>query len=205
MNKHQLEPIDLCGCGDTGYLITRTIPVDLAQGAGKIHHVPVYHCREKSCPEYNLPALVAQRIDELAEDMENLNSLETEFKWPTDEGLDNDLAPSQESLASLLLSFTLKFTNRHYEDAEIILVVPGQAIFCQSRLDKSEYYVFNYEPDVTSQGIWFSVSKFYFDEPELNYDDYLSWTQEGGHLKELGLLNQEEIEEYLTDEFGEII
>jgi hypothetical protein len=67
MSNDFLEPVDYCGCGDIGYLTTRSLNMDLIQGPVKINKVPVYHCRTAACPEYKIPLKAAHRLDELAE------------------------------------------------------------------------------------------------------------------------------------------
>lgn len=201
MFDQTLEPIDTCGCGDTGYLTTRTVPVDLLHGVGQIENVPVYHCRSKACLEYTLPPIVARRLDDIAEEMENTLTKESVYSW---------VAFGEQSLDPLLLAnnqthlqaFTLQFGSREYADAQVVLIVPGQAIFFQSTLEETEYYLLRYEDDSRTEGIWFSFLKFYYEEPELTYEDFLEWSEDG-HLKEIGRVSLDEVEDTLTDEFGE--
>ncbi|MHB1652770.1 MAG: hypothetical protein ACYCVD_09880 [Desulfitobacteriaceae bacterium] len=201
-----LDPVDVCGCGDEGYLTTQTLPVDLRHGVGKIHHVPVYHCRSKLCPEYTLPAPVSHRLERMAEQMEETLSLETEFIWSDLKSKENALPTSNKNNEPnfLVQSFTLKFVNREYEDAQVVFVSPGQAIFLQSHLDRSEYHLLRYEPEAPNKGVRFSFSKFYSDEPILDYEQYLL-AEPGNYLKELAVLTLEEVEDSLIDEFGESI
>lgn len=201
MFDQTLEPIDTCSCGDAGYLTTRTVPVDLLHGVGQIENVPVYHCRSKTCKEFTLPPIVARRIDDIAEEMENNLAKEAIYTW---------VAAGEQSLDPLLLAndqnhlqaFTLQFGSREYADAQVVLIVPGQAIFFQSTLEETEYYLLRYEEDSRTEGIWFSFLKFYYEEPELTYENFLEWSEDG-HLKEIGRISLDEVEETLTDEFGE--
>lgn len=201
-----LEPIDVCGCGDEGYLTSRTLPVDLINGVGKIHHVPVYHCRSESCPEYSVPIPVSHRLDEMAEQMEKELILETEFSWPESKLQADEKSRSLKSLEknSLIQAFTLKFLNREYEDAKVVYVVPGQAIFLQSKLDQSEYYLLRYEASAANKGTWFSFSKFYPDDSSPDYSEILQ-DEPSTFIKELAVLSIDEIEDSLSDEFGEIV
>lgn len=205
MFDETLEPIDTCGCGDIGYLTTRTIPIDLAHGVGKIHQVPVYHCRSTSCHAFTIPSLVSRRLDEFAEEMEMAQTLEMDYSWePQHQNQEQSLDPIQRSSEQLPIvqAFTLQFANREYEDTRVLLVVAGQAVIFQSTVEASEYYLLRYEPEIRSTGTWFSFHKFYYEEPEFIYEDFLVWSEDG-HLKELGVLALEEVEEALTDEFGE--
>ncbi len=202
MFEFSLESTDYCGCGDVGYLTTRSLPIDLVHGVGKIHHVPVYHCNTQSCPEFMIPSYVSRRIDELAEKMETQNSSEIEFNWHNamDNPSDN---PDNTNEPSLLEAFTLQLLNREYEDAKVILVVPGQAVLLQSLIDQTEYYILQYEPEHSPSGIWLSLSKFYYDKQDLSYEDFISLAEEG-LTKELGFFTFEETEETLEEEFGNI-
>lgn len=196
-----IEPIDSCGCGDTGYLTTRTIPIHLAHGVGHIHNVPVYHCRSTNCDEFTLPPIVSRRLEDIAEEMESNQSIEALYSW--------DLQPEQ-SHSSLdqiyeqthLQAFTLRFSGREYADAHVILIVPGQAVFFRSTLEDTEYYLLRYEEDTNTEGIWFSFLKFYYEEPELTYEDFLEWSEDG-YIKEIGRVTLDEVEDTLIDEFGE--
>jgi hypothetical protein len=189
-----LEPIDTCGCGDTGYLTTRTVPVDLAHGVGHIDNVPVYHCRSKSCKEFTLPASAARRLDDIAEEMEKSQATEAIYTWNSS---------GEQSLDQThLQSFTLQFGGREYADAHVMLIVSGQAIFLHSTLEETEYYVLRYEENTRTEGIWFSFLKFYYEEPEFTYEDFLEWS-ESGHLKEIGRITLDEVEDTLIDEFGD--
>ncbi|AHF06641.1 hypothetical protein [Desulfitobacterium metallireducens] len=190
----ELSPVDFCGCGDTGYLTKRTIPIDLAQGMGHIHQVPVYHCGSKLCDQYTLPSPVVPRIDDLADMMEqrNLNSLD--FSWE-----DQEDGP-QDSLA-LIEAFIWKFNNRKYEDATVVFIIPAQSIIFQSQLDNTEFYQLQYlQKD--EKGTWFSLNKFYSDEP-LTLEEFLDF--EPTYTKELGFIDFNEVEDALIEEFGAII
>jgi hypothetical protein len=190
----ELSPIDLCGCGDNGYLTKRTLPIDLAQGLGHIHQVPVYHCGSEFCDQYTLPSPVVTRIDELAEKMEEQNVNFLDFTW------EDQSEGSQES-AALVEAFIWKYTNRQYEDAKVIFIIPGQSIVFQSRLDDSEYYHLQYlQKD--EKGTWFSFHKFYSDEP-LTVESFLDF--EPSFTKELGFITLDEVEETLLEEFGVVI
>lgn len=203
MLHEPLTPTDTCGCGDEGYLTTKTIPIDLAHGVGKIHNVPVYHCRAESCTEYNIPVSIARRLEELAETMENTNSLTEQFYWDTSEPSLDPLKQTDPK-GTLAAAFTLKFVGREYEDARTVIIVAGQAVFFQSKLDSEEYYALQYKPDINTPGLWFSFAKFYYEQSSFTYDGFLGWLEEG-HLKELTVLESEEAEAVLCDEFGEII
>ncbi len=196
-----LEPLDTCGCGDVGYLAVHTLPIDLAQGVGKIHRVPVYHCKDESCREYTIPAAVARRLEELAEGMEASDVRELEFTW------NQGNSPSEQTPAdqsALLQAFTLQFVSQEYEDARVILVVTGKCVFFQSKLDAAEHYLLRYEPEDKAKEIWFSFSKFYWEEPVLEYEKFLAWSEDG-YVKELGRITKDEIEDLLEDEFGSTI
>ena len=200
MFDQTIEPIDTCGCGDTGYLTTRTVPVDLVHGVGHIENVPIYHCRSKNCQEFTIPSIVARRLDDIAGEMENTLAKEAIYSWVAsgEQSLDPLLANNQTHLQA----FTLQFGSREYADAQVALIVPGQAIFFQSTLEETEYYLLRYEEDSRTEGIWFSFLKFYYEEPELTYEDFLEWSEDG-HLKEIGRISLDEVEDTLTDEFGE--
>lgn len=202
MSINILEPIDTCGCGDTGYLTTRTIPIDLAHGVGKIHHVPVYHCKSDSCPEYTIPPEVSRYLEDLAEKMEAALLTEIEYDGKSAPDVQNNLAKKNAQL-SLVQAFTLKFINREYEDTHVTFVIPGEAIFFQNIIDKTENYVLRYQPDLNRNTILFSLAKFYYDVPNLTYENFLDWSQDG-HVKELAVLSLDEVEDALLDEFGEI-
>lgn len=189
----ELSPVDLCGCGDTGYLTTRTIPVDLIQGVGHIHRVPIYHCGNKLCDEYALPSPVVARIDDLAEIMEQKNLNALEFYWENQQHTQDTL--------SLLEAFTWKFTRRKYEDAEVVLVIPGQSIVLQSHMDESEFYEIKYLTDAENENR-FSFLKFYSEEP-LTYEKFLDF--EPTYSKELGVLALDDVEAALVEEFGDEI
>ena len=83
-----------------------------------------------------------------------------------------------------------------------MLIVPGQEIFFQSTLEETEYYLLRYEEDHRTEEIWFSFLKFYYEEPELTYEDFLEWSEDG-HLKEIGRITLDEVEDTLIGEFGE--
>ncbi|HZK54928.1 MAG TPA: hypothetical protein VFC84_12135 [Desulfosporosinus sp.] len=201
MFNETLDPSDSCGCGDTGYLTTRTIPVDLVHGVGRIANVPIYHCRSENCQEFTLPASVARRLDDIQEDMEKTQATEAAYSWMAHSG--QSLDPDQRANAQTnLQAFTLQFSSREYADAQVVLIIPGQAIFLHSTLEDSEYYLLRYEEDRHSEETWFSFLKFYYEEPELMYDEFIEWSEDG-HLKEIGRVTLEEVEDTLTDEFGE--
>lgn len=207
MNKPILDPVDACGCGDEGYLTTWTIPIDLAHGVGRITNVPVYHCRNQSCPEYNLPQAVSRRLDELAEQMEEVNSLEQAFSWETDEEPSLDPLKQADQASALIQAFTLRLVNREFEDARVALVIPGQAVFLQSKSDQTEYYALQYLPGYTSPGNWFSFSKFYHEGSgltALTADQFESFADDG-LTKELAVLEMQEVDDTLSDHFGEIL
>lgn len=196
-----IEPVDTCGCGEMGYLTTRRLPIDLTFGVGYVDNVPIYHCRSAACREFALPLVVSRRLEEIADHMENTKTTEAVYTWqfPEKQSLDpHQLSYNQ----NLLQAFTLQFTNRKYADAHVILIVPGQAIFFKSTLDESEYYLLRYDEEVQRDKIWFSFLKFYYEEPELTYEDFLSWAN-NGHLKELGHITVDEVEFVLLDEFGD--
>lgn len=196
-----LEPLDTCGCGDTGYLTTRTIPIDMIHGVGYIANVPIYHCRSKNCQEFTLPPIVARRIDDIAEEMENTELTEGIYSWIVNR--EQTLDPLERANDQThIQAFTLQFGGREYTDAHVVLIVPGHAIFFQSTLEETEYYLLRYEEDRRSEEIWFSFLKFYFEDPDLTYENYLEWS-ENGHLKEIGRITLDEVEETLMDEFGE--
>lgn len=204
-----IEPVDTCGCGDIGYLTARNIPIDLAHGVGCVNNVPVYHCRSTYCQEFTLPSVVSRRLEAIAEQMEETQTLETAYTWeiiqkPAHDPVPKiDLAPLHQADDQIPLQvFTLQFVNRQYEDARVVQIVPGQAIIFQSKLEDSEYYLLRYEEDNRTEGIWFSFSKFYYEDSDLTYDDFLEWSEEG-YLKELGRITLDEVEDMLIDEFGE--
>ncbi len=202
MFDQTLEPIDTCGCGDIGYLTTRTVPVDLVHGVGRIVNVPTYHCRSKSCQEFSIPSIVARRLDDIAEAMENAELSESVYSWIAQREQTLDPLQRAKNDQTHLQAFTLQFGGRKYADAHVILIVPGQAIFFQSSLEETEYYLLRHEEDRRSEEIWFSFLKFYYQEPDLTYDDFLEWSEDG-HLKEIGRITIDEVEDTLIDEFGE--
>ena len=207
MLDKSIDPVDTCGCGDTGYLTTRAVPIDLAHGAGRIKNVPIYHCRSTACEEYTLPTVVARRLEEIAEQMEEVASSEVVFTWvnQTEPVLNS---PSEASLDPLseaqVQAFTLQFVNREYEDARVVLVVPGHAIFLKSTLEDNEYYLLRYEPESRRSGIVFSFHKFYYEKLEFFFDEFIEWSEDG-HLKEIGQITMDEVEDALNDEFGELV
>jgi hypothetical protein len=197
-----LEPTDYCGCGDIGYLTTRSLTIALAYGTGKINKVPVYHCRTESCPEYMIPVNVSRRLDELAEKMETLNSSEINFSWKTDTGT-ADYVNNTDELA-YLHAFLLQLDNRVYEDAKVILIIPEQAVIFQGLQDNTEYHILQYEPEHNSSGIWLSLSKFYYEKKDLTYQDYQNLAK-SDLVKNLGVFTYQETEEVLEDLFGNIV
>jgi len=196
-----LEPIDACGCGDTGYLTTRTIPVDLAHGVGRIQNVPIYHCRSKNCQEFTLPPIASRRLDDIAEEMEKTQATEAIYTWVANGGQTPD-SLQRANDQTHLQSFTLQFGGREYPDAHVFLIVPGHSIFFHSTLEETEYYLLRYEEDRHSEETWFSFLKFYYEEPELTYEDFLEWSEDG-HTKEIGRVTLDEVEDTLIGEFGE--
>lgn len=206
MSAHILEPVDSCGCGDTGYLTTRTLPIDLAHGTGKINNVPVYHCRDEQCKLYTLPESVSRRLEEIAEEMEEKHSLEEAFTWPRTAQDPAPLDPAKQSntSASVAQAFTLQLFNREYEDGKVLFVFPGEAVVIKSNLDEEEYYLLRYTPDSSPEPIRFTFSKFYSDRPLQRLEDIIALEEEGG-LKELAILRLEDIEDALSDEFGDIL
>jgi hypothetical protein len=195
-----VDPIDTCGCGDIGYLTTRTIPIDLAHGVGHIDNVPVYHCQNVSCTEYTLPSAVSRRLEDIAEKMEKDLVLKAVYAWSSRPD-EPQLSLNHQQI--ILEAFTLKFNNRVYDDARVIFVVPGEAIFFQSNLEDTEFYVLRYEENSSNtDGIWFSFLKFYYDEPDLTYENFIEWSEDG-YLKEIGTISLDEVEDILVDEFGD--
>lgn len=197
-----IESIDTCGCGDTGYLTTRTIPIDLNHGVGHIDKVPVYHCRSIECQEYTLPPTVSRRLEVIAEQMEESFSTEAVYTWEIPQESESVSPFKMSDKQALLQSFTLQFENRQYADAHVVLIIPGQAIFLHSNLDDEEYYLLHYEPDANTDKLWFSFLKFYYEGSALTYEDFLEWS-ENGHVKEIGRIILEDVEDALIDEFGD--
>lgn len=189
----ELSPVDLCGCGDTGYLTLRTIPVDLAEGLGHIHKVPSYHCGNNLCDQYTLPSPVVRRIDDLADIMEQKELNTIDFYWEGQEESQNS--------SSLIEAFIWKFSQRKYEDAEVSFVLNGQTVIFHSLLDATEFYELKYL-QTDEKGTWFSFVKFYSEEP-LTLENYLDF--EPPYTKELGVIDIDEVEETLVDMFGSII
>lgn len=196
MLNETLSPVDTCGCGDTGYLTSRTLPIALENGPGKVLNVPVYSCGNSMCNEYTVPSLVASRLDSIAEEMERSNHLTQEFTWESAE-----TAKEIDATAAITQAFTWKFLHRVYEDAQVVLVIPGDTVLFQSRVDPTEYYTLKYLPDVENE-IVFSFSKFFEEDTDLTYEKYLEL--EYAYLKELGTLKMDEAEDALIEEFGEI-
>ncbi|TGE32254.1 hypothetical protein [Desulfosporosinus sp. Sb-LF] len=201
MFEQSIEPIDTCGCGDVGFLTTRSIPIDLAHGVGQIDNVPVYHCHSTSCREFTLPPIVSRRLEDIAEQMENSQSTVAVYTWESLQAESPDfLQRTNEQIH--LQTFTLQFGGREYADARVFLIIPSQAIFFKSTLEDTEYYLLRYDAETRTEGTWFSFLKFYYQEPELTYEDFLEWSEEG-HLKELGRITLDEVEDTLIDEFGD--
>ncbi|MDR3289021.1 MAG: hypothetical protein LBT22_06295 [Peptococcaceae bacterium] len=201
---HSLQPIDVCGCGDTGYLTTRTLPVDLAIGLGKILAVPVYHCRSENCNAYTVPDPVLRILERLADDMEEKKVLERTFSWghSLKSASSFDL-PKEEQQLLILQAFTLSFTGQEYEDAIVMDVIPAHAVFFQSKHDLTEYYLLKYEETLSEKETIFSFSKFYDDDAAFSIAQYLRWdAAEESYLKELAILPLAEIHDLLTEEFG---
>jgi len=201
-----LSPVDQCGCGDTGYLTSRTLPIALNHGVGKVVDVPVYACNNSLCDKYNLPAIVASRLDEIADDMEAKGLLSAKFSWSTaseaqasdDQVETKDKADFKESLVE---GFVWSFHQRNYEDAKVILVLHGDTVVLQSKLDPTEYYVLK-RMEESREGIFFSFSKFFEDDTELTYEKYIAL--EPSFQKLLGTIKLEEVEDIFIDEFGEV-
>lgn len=198
VSKESLSPVDQCGCGDIGYLTSRTITIPLAHGLGKIHHVPVYSCNSSWCDEYTIPSAISSQLDELADKMEAQNITTWDFSNPFSEKEQDE----EDNLSSLIEGFTWKFNNRTYEDAQVVLVVPGEIVILQSLVDPSEYYTLKPLED-EKEGIIFSFGKLYADIKEMTYEEYLSL--EPTFTKELGTLKMDEVEDTLIEEFGEIV
>ncbi len=206
MSSNLLSPVDACGCGDTGYLTTRTLPIDLAHGVGKVHLVPVYHCGSGQCEQYSLPEDVSRRLEDIAEVMEEKLTLEETFTWPDQQKPTPSLDPLRQSdtLESITQAFTLRLSNREYEDGKVYLIVPGQAVVFKSYLDDTEYYVLRHIPGISIENISFSFSKFYADQPVQSLEE-ITALEEEGQLKELAVLKLDDVEDALNDEFGDII
>ncbi|HWQ89306.1 MAG TPA: hypothetical protein VN374_04975 [Desulfitobacteriaceae bacterium] len=201
MSNNFLEPVDYCGCGDIGYLTTRSLTIALIQGPGKINNVPVYHCRTAACPKYTIPLKVAHRLDELAEIMEAAQNREMNFYWET------AVADSEDDNAEKLVclqAFLLKLEGRVYEDAKSILLIPGQAVIFHSLKDYSEYYILQCDPEENSSALCLSLAKFHHDKKDLTLADFHKLAEEG-LVKELGVFAFEDVEEVLEEEFGNIV
>ena len=195
MSKDTLLPVDQCGCGDTGYLTSRTLPLSLEHGTGKVLNVPVYSCGSTMCDEYTIPSVVASRLDDIAEEMESQGLLSIVFSW---EASGEDTSNYQDSLTQ---GFVWKFHRRSYEDAKVILVLNGDTIVIQSKIDPNEYYALK-RLEESKDGVFFSFSKFIDEDPELTYEKYIEL--EPSFQKELGTLKLEEIEDILIEEFGDL-
>lgn len=197
MFNESLSPVDTCGCGDTGYLTSRALPIALDHGPGKVLNVPVYSCGNSMCDEYTIPSLVASRLDVIAEEMEQTQQLTQEFSWKS---LESDKAI--DATTALIQAFTWKFLHRVYEDAQVVLVIPGDTILLQSRIDPTEYFTLKHVSEAENE-VLFNFSKFYEDDPELTYEKYLEL--EPQFSKELGALKMDEVEDELVEEFGEVV
>lgn len=195
MLNDTLSPVDQCGCGDTGYLTSRTLPIALDHGAGKVINVPVYSCGSSMCDEYRIPSAVASRLDELAEEMEAKGILSMAFSWGASQ---EDTLGYQDSLSQ---GFIWKFQNRSYEDARVLFVIDGDTLVLQSKLDPTEYYLLK-RLEESKEGVFFSFSKFIEEDEELTYEKYI--VLEPSFQKELGVVKMEEVEDMLREEFGEI-
>lgn len=194
MSNDNISPMDQCGCGDTGFLTSRTIPISLAKGVGKIHHVPVYSCNSSWCDEYTIPSSISSRLDELAEEMERKNLMAIEYSNSTQD-------QEEDHLSALIQGFTWKFNNRSYEDAQVVLVIPGEVVVFQSLMDNSEYYTLKPIEEAKHEVV-FVLAKFYADIKEMTYEEYLEL--EPAFPKELGTLKMDEVEDALIEEFGEL-
>lgn len=195
MLNDTLSPVDQCGCGDTGYLTSRTLPIALDHGAGKVINVPVYSCGNSMCDEYRIPSAVASRLDELAEKMEEKKMFSITFSWGASP---EDTLGYQDSLSQ---GFIWKFQNRSYEDARVLFVIDGDTLVLQSKLDPTEYYLLK-RLEESKEGVFFSFSKFIEEDEELTYEKYI--VLEPSFQKELGVVKMEEVEDMLREEFGEI-
>lgn len=198
-----IDPVDTCGCGDIGYLTTRTVPINLSDGVGHIENVPVYRCRTKDCGEFTIPTIVAHRLDDIAEQMEMTHLTKLVFTWVNPQELSISPLTSHDPFSEVhIQAFTLQFVSREYEDARVILVIPSQAIFFKSFLEDAEYYLLRYEPESRTERVLFSFYKFYYEDPNFSYEDFLIWSTDG-QLKEIGQITMDEVEDALIDEFGE--
>lgn len=192
-----LSPVDFCGCGDTGYLTSRTLPIALDLGPGKVLNVPIYSCGSSLCDEYTIPSIVASRLDDIAEQMEKIQQLTQEFTWKSLE-----ISKEIDATTALIQAFTWKFLHRAYEDAHVVLVIPGETILLQSQVDPTEYYTLKHLAEAEND-LLFSFSKFFEEDPELTYEKYLELKPQ--FLKELGTLKMDEVEDALLEEFGEVV
>ncbi|MDR3271753.1 MAG: hypothetical protein LBT32_09660 [Peptococcaceae bacterium] len=188
-----LPPMDACGCGDIGYLKTKTIPVDLTFGVGQVLAVPVYRCRSAECASYTLPDTVLRRLEEIAEEMQETEVLERTFAW-------EDIPDALQQNA-ILQAFTFSFMGQEYEDIVPIDLIPAEAVFFQSLRDPTEYYILKYEEERTKAEPAFSFCKFYYDEA-FSIEGYLTWEADDGYLKELTVLQLSEVHDLLNEEFG---
>jgi hypothetical protein len=137
--------------------------------------------------------------------MEKTDLTKAVFTWlnPQEPSLDPLLKTSLDPLSEVhIQAFTLQFVGREYEDAQVVHVIPSQAIFLKSTLEDMEYYLLRYEPESRTEGVLFSFHKFYYEEPDFSYEDFLIWSEDG-QLKEIGQITMDEVEDALTDEFGE--
>jgi hypothetical protein len=194
--NEDLSPVDFCGCGDTGYLTSRTLPIDLIHGAGKVLKVPVYSCGDSLCDQYAIPSIVATQLDKLAEEMEQSGQFTVEFSWKNSIN-----GKTIDPTTALTQAFTWKFLHRVYEDAKVILVIPGETILLQRKIDPTEYFAITHLPE-QDNGVWFSFSKFFEEDTDLTYEKYLEL--DPGFSKELGVLKLDEVEDALVEEFGEL-
>lgn len=192
-----LSPVDSCGCGDTGYLTSRTLPIALDHGPGKVLKVPVYSCGSSLCDEYTIPSIVVSRLDDIAEQMEQDQLLTQEFTWKSPE-----VDKAIDATTALTQAFTWKFLHRAYEDAHVVLVIPGETILLQSSIDPSEYFTLKHVSEEKND-VSFSFSKFFDEDPELTYEKFLEL--EPQFSKELGTLKMDEVEDALLEEFGEVV
>lgn len=202
-----LNPVDLCGCGDTGYLTTVTLPVDLAHGVGRIQSVPVYKCHSTSCQEYNLPEAVSRRLEDIEETMEQNIILDSVFSWFPSAEYRPSLDPlrQHEQQDSLIQAFILSFTGQEYEDAEVIGIIPSQSVYLRSKLDPTEFYLLRFEPDASPKDISFSFNKFYDNSPNYSLEKFQNQEYTDSLLKELAVLKLDEVREVFIEEFGDLL
>ncbi|MCO5386865.1 MAG: hypothetical protein NHB14_15105 [Desulfosporosinus sp.] len=112
-----IEPIDMCGCGDMGYLTAKTIPIDLAHGPGRVANVPVYHCRAASCQEYTLPSLVSRRLEVIAEQMEEERIKETAYTWENKQESTHDKLPEPALAPCFILATKFPYRPLHFNSS----------------------------------------------------------------------------------------